>query len=153
MRILWPNFKKSDDPKIKKWTGLITVVVQDIRTKEVLMVAFANEEALRKTLATGKATFFTRSRGRLWTKGEESGNFMKVLDVRPDCDGDALLLLVEPLGEGLACHTESYSCFFRRITGEELMHPGKALGPDETLPMVEVEVNPSIYLLAAMPQK
>ena len=111
MQILRPNFEKRDDPKLKAWAGLVTVVVQNAKTREVLMVAFADEEAVRKTLKTGMATFFTTSRGRLWTKGEESGNFMKVVDVRIDCDGDALLYLVEPQGDGVACHIGARSCW------------------------------------------
>ncbi len=114
-QVLKPNFAKGDEVKIKNWTGLVTVVVQNVSTKEVLMVAFANEAAVKKTLETGMATFFTRSRGKLWTKGEESGNFMKVVEVRIDCDGDALLYLVEPQGDGLACHTLAPTCFYRNL--------------------------------------
>ncbi len=96
-----------------KLNGLVTVVVQDAETKEVLMVAFANEEAVRRTLEEGRAYFWSRSRQRLWRKGEESGNEMEVLRVMVDCDGDALLYLVRP--KGPACHTGSRSCFFRDL--------------------------------------
>jgi phosphoribosyl-AMP cyclohydrolase len=96
-----------------KLNGLVTVVVQDAQTKEVLMVAFANEEAVRRTLEEGRAYFWSRSRQRLWRKGEESGNEMEVLRVMVDCDGDALLYLVRP--KGPACHTGSWSCFFREL--------------------------------------
>jgi phosphoribosyl-AMP cyclohydrolase len=96
-----------------KLNGLVTVVVQDAQTKEVLMVAFANEEAVRRTLEEGRAYFWSRSRQRLWRKGEESGNEMEVLRVMVDCDGDALLYLVRP--KGPACHTGNRSCFFREL--------------------------------------
>jgi phosphoribosyl-AMP cyclohydrolase len=96
-----------------KLNGLVTVVVQDAQTKEVLMVAFANEEAVRKTLEEGRAYFWSRSRQRLWRKGEESGNEMEVLRVMVDCDGDALLYLVRP--KGPACHTGNRNCFFREL--------------------------------------
>uniref|UniRef100_A0A7C4S5D9 Phosphoribosyl-AMP cyclohydrolase n=1 Tax=Geoglobus ahangari TaxID=113653 RepID=A0A7C4S5D9_9EURY len=97
--------------------GLIPVVVQDARTKEVLMLAYANEEALRKTFETGFAHYFSRSRKKLWMKGEESGNVQKVIEVRADCDKDALLYIVEQ--RGVACHTGNYSCFFRKLEGIE----------------------------------
>ena len=95
--------------------GLIPVVVQDAKTKEVLMLAYANEEALRKTFETGFAHYFSRSRKKLWMKGEESGNVQKVIEVRVDCDEDALLYIVEQ--KGVACHTGNYSCFFRKLEG------------------------------------
>ncbi len=93
--------------------GLIPVVVQDAKTKEVLMLAYANREALELTLKTGYAHYYSRSRRKLWKKGEESGNFQRVVEVRVDCDEDALLYVVEQ--EGVACHTGNYSCFFRRL--------------------------------------
>ncbi len=96
-----------------KLDGLVTVVVQDAQTREVLMVAFANEEAVRMTLEEGRAYFWSRSRRRLWRKGEESGNEMEVLKVMVDCDGDALLYVVRP--KGPACHTGNRSCFFREL--------------------------------------
>lgn len=97
--------------------GLIPVVVQDAKTKEVLMLAYANEEALRKTFETGYAHYYSRSRKKLWMKGEESGNVQKVIEVRVDCDEDALLYIVEQ--KGVACHTGNYSCFFRKLEGIE----------------------------------
>ncbi len=93
--------------------GLVTVVAQDHRTGEVRMVAHADQEALELTLATGKATFWSRSRERLWIKGEESGNTLSVLEVWIDCDADCVLYLVEPAGP--SCHTGAPSCFYRRI--------------------------------------
>ncbi|MET1124279.1 MAG: phosphoribosyl-AMP cyclohydrolase [Archaeoglobaceae archaeon] len=93
--------------------GLIPVIAQDARTKEVLMLAYANREAVEKTLQTGYAHYWSRSRRKLWMKGETSGNVQKVVEVRVDCDGDALLYIVEQ--EGNACHTGNRSCFFRRL--------------------------------------
>lgn len=98
-----------------KWdaAGLLTVVAQDRRSGEVRMVAHANREAVAKTLATRKATFWSRSREALWTKGESSGNTLAVFEVWADCDGDALVYLVEPAGP--TCHTGAATCFFRRL--------------------------------------
>src|SRR6478735_3680837 len=94
-----------------KWSadGLITGVVTDAMTGDVLMVAHLNDEALNLTLSTGEAHFWSRSRGRLWKKGETSGNVLRVVEVLIDCDQDALLLRVEPAGP--ACHTGARSCF------------------------------------------
>lgn len=96
-----------------KMGGLVPVVVQDVRTKEVLMLAYANRESLERTIATGIAHFWSRSRNKLWMKGETSGNVMRVVEIRVDCDGDSLLYLVE--ASGPACHTGSRSCFFRSL--------------------------------------
>lgn len=93
--------------------GLIAAVVQDAATKDVLMVAWMNEEALQKTLATGEAHFWSRSRGALWHKGATSGNIQRVREIRIDCDQDCVLLLAEPAGA--ACHTGRSGCFYRRI--------------------------------------
>jgi len=98
--------------------GLVPVVVQDVRTKEVLMLAYANEEALRKTFETGYAHYWSRSRNKLWMKGETSGNVQKVVEVRIDCDNDAVLYLVEQ--KGVACHTGNYTCFYRKLSEEDL---------------------------------
>ncbi|PKM64083.1 MAG: bifunctional phosphoribosyl-AMP cyclohydrolase/phosphoribosyl-ATP pyrophosphatase [Firmicutes bacterium HGW-Firmicutes-20] len=97
--------------------GLVTAVVQDVNTKEVLMVAYMNQKALDQTILTGQTWFFSRSRNQLWHKGETSGNFQSVKAIRYDCDGDALLIEVEPLGP--ACHTGEQSCFFRSIIHDE----------------------------------
>jgi len=98
-----------------KWDehGLITAVVQDAQTAQVLMVAWMNAEALRLTLATGETHFWSRSRSELWHKGATSGNTQRVTGVWVDCDGDTLLVQVEPAGP--ACHTGAVSCFFRRL--------------------------------------
>ena len=89
--------------------GLITAVVQDAASKDVLMVGWMNAEALRRTLDTKRATFWSRSRQDYWTKGETSGNFLDVTEVRLDCDGDTLLVLAEPAGP--TCHTGARTCF------------------------------------------
>jgi phosphoribosyl-AMP cyclohydrolase len=99
--------------------GLITAVAQDAATGQVLMVAHMNREAWDETLATGRAVYFSRSRGRLWRKGEESGNVQQVRAVYVDCDCDAVLLVVEQVG-GAACHEGYPSCFFREVTADGL---------------------------------
>jgi phosphoribosyl-AMP cyclohydrolase len=98
-----------------KLDGLIPAVVQDDGTGEVLMVGFMNEEALQKTRASGFATFFSRTRGALWTKGETSGNRLAVRRILVDCDDDTVLLKVKALGDGVACHTGERSCFYREL--------------------------------------
>ncbi|MBI5970259.1 MAG: bifunctional phosphoribosyl-AMP cyclohydrolase/phosphoribosyl-ATP diphosphatase HisIE [Deltaproteobacteria bacterium] len=97
--------------------GLIPAIAQDAETLEVLMLAYMNAEALTKTLSTGKAHFFSRSRKKLWLKGETSGNFLDVKSVYYDCDADALLLLTAPYGP--ACHTGEKSCFYSLLSGEK----------------------------------
>jgi phosphoribosyl-AMP cyclohydrolase len=97
----------------KKGNGLIPVVVQDAGSKEVLMVAYANEEALEKTLSTGYAHYWSRSRQKLWMKGETSGHTQKIKKVMADCDHDTLLYVVEQ--KGPACHTGEYTCFHNEI--------------------------------------
>jgi phosphoribosyl-AMP cyclohydrolase len=94
--------------------GLIPVVAQDARTARVLTVAWMNREALEQTVARGEAVYWSRSRKRLWHKGEESGHVQRVVELRLDCDADALLLRVEQ-AFGIACHTGRESCFFRRL--------------------------------------
>lgn len=97
--------------------GLITTVVQDATSKEVLTVAYMNEESLVKTLQTQETWFYSRSRQELWHKGATSGNTQKVIDIRYDCDQDALVVLVQP--NGPACHTGSYSCFSKSLLEKE----------------------------------
>ena len=94
--------------------GLVPVVAQDADNGRVLMVAWADRDALLQTEASGYAVYFSRSRGRLWRKGEESGHLQKVREIRLDCDADVVLYVVEPKG-GIACHTGRASCFFRRL--------------------------------------
>ena len=98
--------------------GLLTTIAVDSATKDVLMVAFMDAEALAKTRETGLAHFHSRSRGRLWMKGETSGHVLKVEEILVDCDQDALVLKVVP--HGPACHTGATACFYRKLDGEEL---------------------------------
>ena len=98
--------------------GLIPAIVQDSRTKEVLMMAWMNAEALQLTLEEGETVFWSRSRQEIWHKGATSGNVQKVVEVRVDCDADTLLVLVEPAGP--ACHTGEQTCFFRSVEGSKL---------------------------------
>ena len=93
--------------------GLVPAVVQDIKDGAVLMVAYMNRESLELTLRTGFATFYSRSREKLWKKGEESGNVLKVKEVYYDCDGDCILVTAEPSGP--TCHTGNRTCFYRRL--------------------------------------
>ena len=99
--------------------GLITAVVTDRATGDLLMVAHMNADALAATQATREAVFWSRSRGRLWRKGETSGHVLKVVEIRIDCDQDAVQLIVDPAGP--ACHTGARSCFYRRIEGDALV--------------------------------
>ncbi len=98
-------------------SGLVTCVAADAATSEVLMVAHMNEEALRRTIASGEAWYFSRSRGALWRKGETSGHVQRVVEMRVDCDQDAILLRVEQTGA--ACHTGRRSCFYRKVETTE----------------------------------
>ena len=98
-----------------KLNGLIPAIVQDDESGEVLMVGFMNQEALTATQESGFATFFSRSRGKLWTKGETSGNRLAVRRILVDCDDDTVLLRVKRLGDGNVCHTGERSCFFRDL--------------------------------------
>jgi phosphoribosyl-AMP cyclohydrolase / phosphoribosyl-ATP pyrophosphohydrolase len=113
-------------------TGLVPAITQDAETLEVLTLAYMNKEALEKTLSTGKVHFFSRSRNKLWLKGETSGNFQEVKSVYYDCDGDAILVLVHPLGP--ACHTGERTCFYRALSeGKD-----KTLGPKVIKDVFEV---------------
>ena len=98
--------------------GLVAAVAQQHDTGEVLMLAWMNREAVEQTLASGQATYFSRSRTKLWRKGETSGQTQRLIELRVDCDGDALLLLVDQVGA--ACHTGTRSCFFRAVRGGTL---------------------------------
>lgn len=93
--------------------GLVPAIAQDYKTKEVLMLAYMNQEAFDLTVKTKKATYFSRSRNELWIKGETSGHYQHVKEIRYDCDCDTILLLIEQ--EGAACHTGNYSCFYRKL--------------------------------------
>ena len=102
-------------PKLnwKKSNGLIPVITQDIKTNRVLMLAFMNRQALKKTLKEGKVTYFSRTRNKLWTKGETSGHFQLLKEIWIDCDEDSLLIKVEQIGN--VCHTGNKTCFYRKI--------------------------------------
>lgn len=92
-----------------KMNGLVPAIIQDNETRKVLMLGFMNKEAYDKTVETGKVTFFSRTKNRLWTKGEESGNFLHVVSIKADCDNDTLLIQVEPVGP--VCHTGTDTCW------------------------------------------
>lgn len=97
------------------WTdGLVPVIAQELGTNQVLMFAFMNREALQLTMETGHAVYWSRSRGKLWHKGEESGHVQKVHALRLDCDADVILMTVEQIG-GIACHTGRHDCFFQKL--------------------------------------
>jgi phosphoribosyl-AMP cyclohydrolase len=116
------DFQKSD--------GLVTAVIQDYVSGRVLMVGFMNEEAFRKTVETGFATFYSRSRRKLWLKGETSGHKLVVKEISTDCDQDALLVRVEALGPGV-CHNGYQSCFYRRLEqGGWVESEARAYDPD-----------------------
>jgi phosphoribosyl-AMP cyclohydrolase len=111
--------------------GLVVAIAQDHETGEILMVAYMNEESFRRTLETGEAVYWSRSRKELWRKGESSGNTQVVKSLLIDCDGDAVLLRVEQRG-GAACHTGKRSCFFRRLEDGRWIDVGeKVFDPDE----------------------
>ena len=120
--------------------GLVPCVMQDWRTGEVLTLAYMNDEALRRTLETGEIHFFSRSREEIWHKGETSGNVQRVRQIRYDCDGDALVALVEPTGP--ACHTGQRSCFYRDLSG--------TADPDIDAPPVDGEPVPAAHEATAV---
>ena len=101
--------------------GLVPVIAQEDRTGDVLMFAWMNREALARTAETGQAVYFSRSRNKLWHKGEESGHFQQVHAIRLDCDNDVVLLRITQLGHepGIACHTGRHSCFFQKLEGDQ----------------------------------
>lgn len=128
----------SSVPDFSRGDGLLPAIAQDATTGEVLMLAFMNAESFARTLATGEAVYFSRSRGRLWHKGEESGHIQRVRDIFVDCDGDTILLKVEQVG-GAACHVGYRSCFFRQSTsdgwrtvGERVFDPSNVYGQESS---------------------
>ena len=125
-----------------KLDGLISAVIQDDSTGRLLMVGFMNEEAFRRTVETGFVTFFSRSRKKLWTKGETSGHRLKVRAIFADCDGDALLVRVEAVGPGV-CHEGYESCFFRRLEeGEWVECEARTFDPEAVYASAPGLVNP-----------
>ncbi len=107
----------------EKTGGLVPAIAQDASTGEILMLAYMNEESFQETMRTGRACYFSRSRNRLWRKGEESGNVQEVVEIRIDCDLDTILLKVNQVG-GAACHTGFRSCFYRKVEGGLLVEDG-----------------------------
>lgn len=119
-----PDFKKSSD-------GLIPAIAQDYRTNEVLMLAYINQESWEETLKSGCATYWSRSRQKLWKKGESSGNTQKIKEILIDCDQDAVIFKVDQIG-GAACHTGYQSCFYTKICGDDTEIVSKLIfDPDE----------------------
>ena len=115
----------------EKGDGLVTAIAQDYGSNEILMVAFMNEESFRQTLDSGRAVYWSRSRSKLWPKGEESGNVQIIKELYVDCDADVVLMKVEQVG-GAACHTGKRSCFFRKLEGGEVSDVGvQVFDPDE----------------------
>lgn len=112
------NFEKTD--------GLIPAIVQDFKTGDVLMLAYMNQDAWKATLSTGNATYYSRSRQKLWVKGETSGRLQRVKEIRIDCDDDTVLLKIEQIGEA-ACHTGHRSCFHKKIENGSITVEGKPL--------------------------
>lgn len=116
-----------------KWdaNGLVPAIAQDASTGEILMVAWMNREALAETARTRRGVYYSRSRNRLWRKGEESGHVQHVSEIRLDCDNDVVLLKIEQVG-GIACHTGRRSCFFQKLEGEQWVTTAPVLkNPDE----------------------
>jgi phosphoribosyl-AMP cyclohydrolase len=125
---------RDNGPDFSRWDGLLPAIAQDAQTGEVLMQAYMNAESYAETVATGRAVYYSRSRQKLWRKGEESGNVQLVKSIYVDCDRDTILLKVEQIG-GAACHEGYKSCFFREVTpdgfrvvGERVFDPDKVYG-------------------------
>ena len=116
----------------EKYNGLVPAIIQDDITGEVLMLGFMNEEALAETQRTQQAVFFSRSRNKLWRKGETSGHLLKVRELRVDCDSDALLLRVQPVGPGV-CHEGYRTCFYRKLEsdGTAKLTEARAFSPED----------------------
>ena len=118
-------------PDFDKGDGLLPAIAQDAQTGEILMMAYMNAASYAETVETGRAVYFSRSRGKLWRKGEESGNVQEVADILIDCDADTILLKVNQIG-GAACHTGYRSCFYRKVTSHGLSLVGeRVFDPDE----------------------
>ncbi len=139
-RELWKAYPMSESlastsgPDFSRGDGLVPAIAQDFQTGMVLMMAYMNAESYAETLATGRAVYFSRSRKKLWRKGEESGNVQLVKSIHVDCDQDTILLKVEQVG-GAACHEGYASCFFRRVTphgleveGQRIFDPAEVYG-------------------------
>jgi len=121
-------------PDFAKGNGLLPAIVQDVQSGEVLMLAYMNEEAWDRTRQTGKAHYYSRSRDKIWQKGESSGNVQQVASIRLDCDADTILLMVEQVG-GAACHMGYRSCFYRELASEGIKECSpKIFDPREVYP-------------------
>ena len=105
-----------------KNNGLIPVIAQDVKSGKILMLAYANNEALEYTIKSGKATYWSRSRNKIWCKGEESGNYQEIVDILIDCDNDSIIYKVNQKGLGAACHTGYESCFYRRLENNDWVY-------------------------------
>jgi phosphoribosyl-AMP cyclohydrolase len=114
------------EPNFSKGEGLVPAIVQDAETKEVLMMAYMNRQSWEATLKTGKATYWSRSRQKLWLKGESSGNVQVIKNIFIDCDDDTLLLEVDQIGKA-ACHTGYRSCFYRKLEGGDFITVGEKI--------------------------
>jgi len=116
-----------------KTGGLIPAVAQDAKTGKILMLAYVNKEAFEYTLKTKKATYWSRSRNKIWCKGETSGNYQEIIDILIDCDNDAIVYKVKQHGYGAACHTGHESCFYRHLKDSEWVYNGdpKKFDPDD----------------------
>lgn len=134
MNVLRPNFEKRD--------GIVTVVVQELSTGVILMVAFTNEECWKETLQTGKLVLYSTSRRKRWMKGESSGNTFDVAAIHIDCDGDAMIYHVKQ-SDNVACHTDAKTCFYRTIDGQTILNAPKHSEKDG-LQMVDLPVNLSV---------
>jgi phosphoribosyl-AMP cyclohydrolase len=119
------------EPDFAKGDGFVPAIVQDAETKEVLMMAYMNRQSWEATLKTGRATYWSRSRQKLWLKGESSGHFQLIKNIFIDCDNDTILLQVKQLGEA-ACHEGYRSCFYRKLSGKDFVEVGeKIFNPEE----------------------
>src|SRR6056297_798274 len=123
------NFKYNEQ-------GLMPAVVQDYQTKEVLMVAYVNEESLNMSLKLGETVFYSRSREELWHKGETSGNTQEIKEIYYDCDQDTILFMVDPAGP--ACHTGAYSCFYRKMAEDKSAQTAESAGKESFSAEIEV---------------
>jgi len=135
-----PNTIATNPASNAKWlkkvrwdeNGLVPVIAQEAASGEILMFAWMNRDALARTVELGEAVYWSRSRKKLWHKGEESGHTQKVLEIRLDCDEDVVLLKIEQLG-GIACHTGRHSCFFQKFDGEDWQAVDPVLRDPETI--------------------
>jgi phosphoribosyl-ATP pyrophosphohydrolase/phosphoribosyl-AMP cyclohydrolase len=131
------------NPDFEKGNGLLPVIIQDFDTNKVLMLGYMNEEALQKTQAEGLVTFFSRSKNRLWTKGESSGNFLKVKQISIDCDQDTLLIKVAP--QGPVCHTGTDTCFSEKNEGSAFLFQLESVIKDRKLSLNDDSYTASLF--------